>query len=115
MVADTDASNAPADEALARSTQAQLIESLRHSAGLNPPTSTEQVSVIETHISYVLLAGEYAYKIKKAVRLPFLDFSTRHCRLYKQAEVERPINAADEHLPTRVKNSCGVISLSWTP
>lgn len=32
--------------------------------------------LIETHISWVLLAGPYAYKIKKPVRLSFLDFST---------------------------------------
>ena len=31
---------------------------------------------IDTHISVVFLAGECAYKIKRAVRLPFLDFST---------------------------------------
>jgi aminoglycoside phosphotransferase family enzyme/predicted kinase len=34
------------------------------------------VDLIETHISCVLLAGERAYKLKKPVRLPFLDFST---------------------------------------
>ncbi|MCP5417869.1 MAG: AAA family ATPase [Chromatiaceae bacterium] len=34
------------------------------------------VEVIETHISTVLLAGCYAYKIKKPVDLGFLDFST---------------------------------------
>lgn len=32
--------------------------------------------VLETHISWVILAGEHAYKIKKPVRFPFLDFST---------------------------------------
>ncbi len=32
--------------------------------------------VIETHISWVLLTGDYAYKIKKPVNLGFLDFST---------------------------------------
>jgi len=32
--------------------------------------------VIETHISRVLLAGEVAYKLKRPVRLGFLDFST---------------------------------------
>ncbi len=31
---------------------------------------------IDTHISTVWLAGDYAFKIKKPVRLPFLDFST---------------------------------------
>ncbi len=32
--------------------------------------------IIETHISWVLLAGAYAYKIKKPVKFSFLDFST---------------------------------------
>ena len=32
--------------------------------------------MLETHISWVLLAGDYAYKIKKPVNLGFLDFST---------------------------------------
>jgi len=36
--------------------------------------------LIETHISWVLLAGETAWKIKKPVRLPFLDFSTLAAR-----------------------------------
>ena len=36
----------------------------------------ESVSVLETHISWVILSGEYAWKIKKAVNFGFLDFST---------------------------------------
>ena len=32
--------------------------------------------LIETHISWVILAGEFAYKLKKPVDLGFLDFST---------------------------------------
>ena len=32
--------------------------------------------LIETHISWVILTGEYAYKIKKPVDFGFLDFST---------------------------------------
>ncbi|MBI5439280.1 MAG: AAA family ATPase [Nitrosomonadales bacterium] len=35
-----------------------------------------QIRLIETHISWVLLTGEYAYKIKKPVNLGFLDFGT---------------------------------------
>lgn len=39
--------------------------------------------LIETHISWVILAGEFAYKIKKPLDLGFLDFSTlarrKHC------------------------------------
>lgn len=36
----------------------------------------EDLRVLETHISYVVLTGPYAYKIKKPVELSFLDFST---------------------------------------
>jgi len=38
--------------------------------------SVDMFKVVETHISYVLLTGPYAYKFKKAIKLPFLDFST---------------------------------------
>ena len=34
------------------------------------------IELIETHISWVVLTGEYAYKIKKSVNFGFLDFST---------------------------------------
>jgi hypothetical protein len=40
------------------------------------------VRVIETHISYILLTGEFAYKIKKPLNLGFLDFSTLTLRLH---------------------------------
>jgi aminoglycoside phosphotransferase family enzyme/predicted kinase len=36
----------------------------------------ERFSVIETHISWVILTGTYAYKIKKPVCYGFLDFSS---------------------------------------
>ncbi|CAH1385409.1 bifunctional aminoglycoside phosphotransferase/ATP-binding protein [Candidatus Nitrotoga sp. M5] len=35
-----------------------------------------KVQLIETHISWVLLTGEYAYKLKKPLNLGFLNFST---------------------------------------
>ena len=38
--------------------------------------------VIETHISWVILTGFYAYKIKKPVNLGFVDFSTLDKRRY---------------------------------
>ena len=41
------------------------------------------IQLVETHISWVLLTGEYAYKIKKPVDLGFLNFSTLTLR--KQA------------------------------
>jgi hypothetical protein len=40
------------------------------------PHPVDRVELIETHISWVLLAGERVYKIKKPVDLGFLDFTT---------------------------------------
>ena len=36
----------------------------------------ENIELIETHISWVILTGDFAYKIKKPVNFGFLDFST---------------------------------------
>ncbi|KZL47656.1 adenylyl-sulfate kinase [Nodularia spumigena CENA596] len=44
--------------------------------GFYPHKVTEPIQLIQTHISYVLLTGDYAYKLKKAVNFGFLDFST---------------------------------------
>jgi len=38
------------------------------------------VEVVETHISWVLLAGDFAYKLKKPVDFGFLDFSSLAAR-----------------------------------
>ncbi len=47
------------------------------------PHPADPVEHIETHISHVFLAGDFAYKLKKPLNLGFLDFSTldrrRHC------------------------------------
>jgi len=52
------------------------------------PHEVDVVERIETHISTVLLAGPYAYKIKKPVDLGFLDFSTLDLRRrYCEAEL----------------------------
>lgn len=40
------------------------------------PHGVQEFRVLETHISWVVLTGTYAYKIKKPVNLGFLDFST---------------------------------------
>lgn len=40
------------------------------------PHRPDRVVVRETHISWVFLAGERAYKLKKPLLLPFLDYST---------------------------------------
>lgn len=46
---------------------------------LNPDVydhAVENIQLIETHISWVILTGPFAYKIKKPVNFGFLDFST---------------------------------------
>ena len=40
----------------------------------------ESASLCETHISWVILCGDFAYKIKKPVSFGFLDFSTLELR-----------------------------------
>src|SRR5439155_200363 len=44
------------------------------------PHRPRTVEYVQTHISHVFLAGPYVYKLKKAVRFPFLDFSTAELR-----------------------------------
>jgi aminoglycoside phosphotransferase family enzyme len=41
------------------------------------PHPVGDVEVTQTHISIVCLAGDRAYKLKKAVTLPFLDSARR--------------------------------------
>jgi aminoglycoside phosphotransferase family enzyme/predicted kinase len=58
----------------ADSRQAKVLDFLgRPDAYAPPPTTVER---IETHASVVFLAGAFAYKVKRAVRYNFLDFST---------------------------------------
>jgi len=40
------------------------------------PHRPAEVQLVQTHISYVFLAGAHVYKMKKAVRFSFLDFAT---------------------------------------
>lgn len=58
----------------------RLLERLQDPARFTH--SVETFQLIETHISYVLLTGTYAYKFKKPVDLGFLDFSTLEKRRF---------------------------------
>jgi len=51
-----------------------LIQALLNPAAYPHPVA--KIELIETHISWVLLTGQYAYKIKKNIQFDFLDFST---------------------------------------
>ena len=62
---------------------------------LSPSCFRHEVSrleLVETHISWILLTGLYAYKIKKPVNLGFLDFSTldkRHYYCHEELRLNR--------------------------
>ena len=58
--------------------QTILVRSLLRTLGLRHGAS----QCIETHISWVIVAGEFAYKLKKAVRFDFLDYSTIESRCF---------------------------------
>lgn len=66
--------------------QTKLAAALLDPAVYGP--TVDEVEKLETHISYVLLAGPHVYKIKKAVDLGFLDFRTLSARhFYCQEEL----------------------------
>src|SRR5437660_9502513 len=54
--------------------QQEVIAFLRRPASYG--LDDAPVEVVETHCSAVFLAGERAYKLKRAVKYPYLDFST---------------------------------------
>jgi len=75
--------------------QSRLVRALTNAALYGPRCTA--VRVVETHISYVLLTGRYAYKIKKAVDLGFLDFTTlaaRHFYCDRELELNRRLAPA---------------------
>jgi aminoglycoside phosphotransferase family enzyme/predicted kinase len=56
------------------------VTALRDGVPADPASRCARL--IETHISHVLLTGRYAYKVKKAVGLGFLDFRTLEARKF---------------------------------
>lgn len=56
-----------------------LIAGLRESSAYPHPFEGS-VAIEETHISWILLAGDYAYKIKKPLRTEFLDYGSLAAR-----------------------------------
>lgn len=59
----------------------QLAQAMLEGKGLDH--GIDDAALIETHISWLVLVGDFAYKLKKPVDLGFLDFSTlekrKHC------------------------------------
>ena len=95
-----------------------LVESLMQPAAFGHPV--DGVELIETHISWVILAGDYVYKIKKPVKLDFLDFSDLERRKF-YCEEELRLNrlwAPEIYLdvvPVMVENGQAKFAGSGTP
>jgi len=62
------------EDLVRRVASAALVRALCDPAAF--PHEVGEIQVVETHISWVVLTGEFAYKVKKPVELGFLDFST---------------------------------------
>jgi aminoglycoside phosphotransferase family enzyme/predicted kinase len=64
-----------------------------HLAGLLQPQAyphpVEAITLVETHISWVLLTGRFAYKVKRPVHFPFVDLSSLERRAFCCAEEVR--------------------------
>ena len=74
---------------------AEIIAFLRDPSAYDPPVSN--VKQIDTHGAIVFLAGNRAYKVKRPVRLPYLDYSTlERRRRFCLREVERNKEAAPD-------------------
>ena len=88
-----------------QATSRTLVQALHQQLGADGSA----VELIETHISWVLLAGDSAYKIKKPVSLGFLDFgSLDRRRFFCQEELRLNRRyAASIYL--------GVVAISGTP
>ncbi len=60
--------------------ESEFIENLKKPSVYG--SNVESVKLLQTHISYVVLTGRYAYKIKKPVNFGFLDFSNLERRKF---------------------------------
>ena len=66
--------------AAAEDSTAALVRALDNPVAFGHPL--RDLRILETHISWVILTGDYAYKIKKPVNFGFLDFSTLDKRFF---------------------------------
>lgn len=80
------------------------------------PDTCNNSQLLETHISWIILTDHFAFKIKKPVKLPFLDFSTpgkrkyfcyREVELNKRLEPEMYIDVITLKRPQNEENGAG--------
>jgi len=94
--------------------QRDVIDFLSKAASYG--TAVERVDLIETHVSLVFLAGDRVYKLKRAVKFPYLDFSTAEQRM-TACKAELALNrrtAPELYLEVRalVRTITGVIAFA---
>ncbi len=66
--------------------QKQIVEALKKPEAYDEDPG--KIELVQTHISFVFLTSKFAYKVKKAVDLGFLDFTTlENRRLYCEKEL----------------------------
>jgi uncharacterized protein len=73
-----------------------LLEAMQQ-ADFYPHPVTQNIELVQTHVSNVFLTGEYAYKLKKSVNFGFLDFSTLEKRqhfLEEEIRLNQPLAAS---------------------
>ena len=76
-------------EICARSDQDEVISFLRNPRSYGP--GVDRVDVIDTHISKIFLAGDRVYKLKRAVKFPYLDFLSQK-RRHHACDAELALN-----------------------
>jgi aminoglycoside phosphotransferase family enzyme len=93
-------------------TQKKVVEAL-----LAPdayPEDPGKIELIQTHISFVFLAKDFVYKLKKSVNFGFLDFSTlekRHFFCEKELELNRRL-CSDVYLEVVPINKSNIIKIN---
>jgi aminoglycoside phosphotransferase family enzyme len=56
------------------------------------PHRPPKIELVQTQMSFIFLAGEYVYKVKKPVNLGYLDYTTlekRHFFCHQELELNR--------------------------
>jgi hypothetical protein len=79
----------PADNARRIEQAARLVTALQQPDVY--PHAVDDIRVVETHLSWLVLTGTYAYKIKKPIELAFVDFSSLERRRHA-CEIEVALN-----------------------
>jgi hypothetical protein len=99
-----------------REDQEPVLEALRSPEAY--PHRTDDIRLVETHISWVFLTGHGAYKLKKAVALPYVDFSTlehreRACR--DELALNRRLAPALYEAVVGIGGETGALRIGGTP